>query len=592
MQSENHNINPNFLALFQATHSIPSSGSSYSFIDTRLKLDLQKDSNYHELNLGLARRQAFNNQHNRYYGVYGFWDISHTKNQVYLTQTTLGTEVISPHWYWNINGYLPLETYTTAYSFLDNINTSTTVFNKNLFLREQQGYLLTTKALRGFDSNLARTWNINTETQLNTTLHYQFFTDNNNIFLQGPGTNIGLVKKRKSHSESVQLSYQYNHYHGHTVGLHTEMQWQKPLASRRLHNNDIILTPIKRDINVLFSEANTPNHKPYLFVSMTGFWRTDTDIDLYFFLEKVHKDYEVVVTENSMISDILFSGSISTHSAEETQTLKDHPAKIKIHYTAEVNQDWSVDLRDLVDTYDLVMGFDYLEHTNYIRLPYHTFFHRENYSTEYIRKQQTCEPNKKYFSCFLVRNRGEAPVNQQGYLDRKTLFNQLSQYKFVASGGSLYHNIDGPGPRQRRLNSKTIKEWRDDNLAWISQCKFMIAYENQYYPGYMTEKPYQAWAAGAVPIYTADPEVVAHNEINTKAIINSFDFPNTESLVDHIIKIDQDDDAYCNIWNQHLLTNPEVNYDHIKSQLESRIQQLIDQKLPDISTTAYRYRLP
>ena len=134
MQSENHNIHPNFLALFQATHSIPSSGSSYSFVDTRLKLDLQKDSNYHELNLGLARRQAFNHQHNHYYGVYGFWDISHTKNQVYLTQTTLGTEVISPHWYWNINGYVPLGTYTTAYSFLDNINTSTTVFNKNLFL--------------------------------------------------------------------------------------------------------------------------------------------------------------------------------------------------------------------------------------------------------------------------------------------------------------------------------------------------------------------------------------------------------------------------------------------------------------------------
>lgn len=141
------------------------------------------------------------------------------------------------------------------------------------------------------------------------------------------------------------------------------------------------------------------------------------------------------------------------------------------------------------------MGFDYIDHPNYIRLPFSYIFHRKNYSTTFERAEKICNPNKKYFACFLVRKdlnefSDEKLKTRPGVIARAKLFDSLSEYKFVASGGHFKNNIDGPGPRVRELNEEGIKQWRDDNINWISNCKFMIAYENKYTSGYMTEKVY------------------------------------------------------------------------------------------------------
>ena len=76
---------------------------------------------------------------------------------------------------------------------------------------------------------------------------------------------------------------------------------------------------------------------------------------------------------------------------------------------------------------------------------------------------------------------------------RDELFEYLSQYKLVDSGGRHKNNIGGS---------------IDDKFLFQQQYKFSIAYENSSTPGYTTEKIIQALAAGtSEPIYWGNPEI-------------------------------------------------------------------------------------
>ena len=65
------------------------------------------------------------------------------------------------------------------------------------------------------------------------------------------------------------------------------------------------------------------------------------------------------------------------------------------------------------------------------------------------------------------------------------MFEALSWYQQVSSGGRYKNNIGGPV---------------DDKLKFQRKHKFVIAFENTATPGYTTEKIIGAFAAGAVPI--------------------------------------------------------------------------------------------
>ena len=101
LHASNNSIHPKKMAVLEKTQALSLNQNSYWFLDTRLKLDLDNESNYHEVNLGLAKRHPLHNK--ELVGLYGFYDLTHTENQVYLSQLTLGIEKISSDWYLNIN---------------------------------------------------------------------------------------------------------------------------------------------------------------------------------------------------------------------------------------------------------------------------------------------------------------------------------------------------------------------------------------------------------------------------------------------------------------------------------------------------------
>ena len=231
----------------------------------------------------------------------------------------------------------------------------------------------------------------------------------------------------------------------------------------------------------------------------------------------------------------------------------DDSSSIKIFYAGEAQ-------KPQIDGYDLSIGFDYIETPNYLRMPY--YFMQDfasNISLDYKRGQ--CNPQEKQiFACFLVSNRKSKPRND--------IFHKLSLYKYVASGGKYLTTTGKP------IEYKKTEEW-------LSQCKFVIAYENTEYEGYITEKPFQAYFAGAIPIYSipSRPEGVLE-DFNHKAVINAKDFATDEEFIEYIKKVDNDDKLYCDIWNQKIITHYEQSYEAIKEKLATKLDKILEERIP------------
>jgi hypothetical protein len=111
--------------------------------------------------------------------------------------------------------------------------------------------------------------------------------------------------------------------------------------------------------------------------------------------------------------------------------------------------------------------------------------------------------------------------------ERTEIFDKLSAYKTVHSGGRWRNNVGGPV---------------SDKLEFQSKHKFIIAFENQLSPGYLTEKFAEAAQAGAIPIYWGDPNI--GNYFNTKAFINCHEYPSLDDAIAEVIAIDQDPTRY------------------------------------------------
>jgi len=88
-----------------------------------------------------------------------------------------------------------------------------------------------------------------------------------------------------------------------------------------------------------------------------------------------------------------------------------------------------------------------------------------------------------------------------------------------------------------------------DNATLYQPYKFVIAFENDYPSGYISEKLTLPMLAGAIPIYFGSEEVGSH--FNAKSFINVRDFDSWDTAIDKILELDRDDKSY-----QSMLSEP------------------------------------
>lgn len=206
---------------------------------------------------------------------------------------------------------------------------------------------------------------------------------------------------------------------------------------------------------------------------------------------------------------------------------------IRIFYTAE----------NLVPDFNICdygIGFHYMSFGDrYIRFPLYLVdgfkaYEGDDYASDLqlaLHKHESIGVEsivKEKFCAFVYSNAQAATC-------REKMFDALSQYKKVDSGGRYRNNVGGPIA---------------DKLSFQRQHKFTIAFENTATPGYTTEKIVGAFAAKTVPIYWGNPEI--SKEFNAGSYIDCNAYGLTEQgepeIIGHIIqeikRIDQNEELY------------------------------------------------
>ena len=145
-------------------------------------------------------------------------------------------------------------------------------------------------------------------------------------------------------------------------------------------------------------------------------------------------------------------------------------------------------------------------------------------------------PKRERFCSFIAA--GEVKTTH-----RKTIVEKLSAYKKVHCGGGYLNNIGYNVPRGENCSGK---------IEHNNKYKFAIAFENQDYPGYVTEKICDIYKSNCIPIYWGTKEVV--RDFNPSTFINANNFSNFDELVDYITKVDNDDSLYASYFREPFLS--------------------------------------
>lgn len=98
---------------------------------------------------------------------------------------------------------------------------------------------------------------------------------------------------------------------------------------------------------------------------------------------------------------------------------------------------------------------------------------------------------------------------------REKFFKALSSYKKISAPGLSMNNMTSID----KLYKGSVWERK---RQFLSNYKFTIAFENYVYPGYQTEKLYDAMMANSIPIYMGDPFI--SDVFNTASFINANDY--------------------------------------------------------------------
>lgn len=185
---------------------------------------------------------------------------------------------------------------------------------------------------------------------------------------------------------------------------------------------------------------------------------------------------------------------------------------------------------------DYALGFDFLEKENYLRLPLYVYWKSLDYKRLIFPdfKNIIDDHPKSKFCCFVVSN----PKSVR----RIDFFKKLSQYQTVDSGGKVDNNMG-------YLVS--------DKLAFMSPYKFMIAFENSSYPGYVTEKIYECFFTNTIPIYWGSQLI--QKDFNPKRILSRFDYNSDDELIERIRYLNENYEAYLEFVSQPVFNKNEPN---------------------------------
>ena len=208
---------------------------------------------------------------------------------------------------------------------------------------------------------------------------------------------------------------------------------------------------------------------------------------------------------------------------------------IKIFYTGE---------NERPNNYhcNYAISFDHVDNEQQYRLPLYVLYDHLNQKRGDVMNTKTLnrEPFdliKKFkdkFCSFVVKN---GACEKRNYF-----FQRLNEYKKVDSAGPLFNNVGYI--LERGENSGKAK------MEFLNNYKFNLCFENSSYAGYATEKLYEAYMYGTVPIYWGSTTIDC--DFNTKAFLNWHDYQDDDAFFKAIVEVDQSPELYEQMYMENL----------------------------------------
>jgi len=288
-------------------------------------------------------------------------------------------------------------------------------------------------------------------------------------------------------------------------------------------------------------------------IDFADFWPGFVKTDNYFY-NLLKEEFDVEITSNP---DYLFFSVFGNSSQYYNCT--------KIFFTGE----------DRVPPFpycDWAFSFERTEGNNY-RLPIYLLYY--GYYELVDKKVDDSMVNRKFCN-FVVSNGSCEPRND--------IYNKLSQYKRIDSGGRFANNIGGPVV---------------DKLAFQSEYKFSLAYEN-YTRAFSdmvasgsssrkcsitSEKILEPMKSNSIPIYWGNPLI--GEEFNTESFINRYDFNSDEEMIEYIKELDNNDELYMEKLRKSWLPNnnqvpEELKLENIKKFLYNIFTKFEEPVVPEV----------
>lgn len=217
-------------------------------------------------------------------------------------------------------------------------------------------------------------------------------------------------------------------------------------------------------------------------------------------------------------------------------------------------------IRPDFNLYDYAIGGDWMEYEDrFLHLPWYGFLGqdraREAALTKHLQPDEYYT-SRKGFCTYVVRNYGANPIREQ-------MFEELSKYKWVASGGASHNNLPDGKPIE-------------DKISFQEGYRFSLCFENAQTSGYCTEKILEGFASGGVPIYWGDPSV--EKTYNPEAFINCNDCKTAQEMVEKVRAVEEDPQRWWYMVHQPAFRHPEqVRSDVQGDRMGSFIRSIVEQ---------------
>lgn len=296
--------------------------------------------------------------------------------------------------------------------------------------------------------------------------------------------------------------------------------------------------------------------KRIIHIDFCDFWRRLDKHDNFFY-NLLSERFDVRITDQPDF--LIYSNNGYVHRLHNCW---------KIYYTHEpIPADFS--------ECDWAFTAYYEAHPRHMRLPWYVVLHE---SPEPLIRRPDDEPaeallrRRKKFCSYVVSNH-----NPRRNRNRLEIFQKLSAYKRVDSGGRFMNNIGGP------------LVGFDGKVEWMRHYKFHICFENALLPGYTTEKLYQALMARTLPIYWGNRRVA--QDFNPRCFLDASDFPNLDALVERVIELDQNDAQYLEYFSGPPLPNNAPTEWFDRNRLLDQFERIFDTSGPSVSALRRRKRL-